>query len=729
MNEGKTDIRLLLMMYALAFILLMEWLLPVVDLTDTDHLGVFLYFIALSFIFGLLKFRWWVSISLKIIYLFLALHYVFFENVFLTQETTSLLITDLVSNFSFIAAGDWENISNPFRTVLFFILLWMTIYLIRHWIEVRKSIVLFYAMTVVFIAVLDTFSSYNADGAIFRIMMTGLLLIGLLTISKLAEKHGRKMSAGMFAGLSLPLLFAVIASGTLASFLPEKEPVWADPVPFLKSLVNADGLKVNGGAVSSSGYDPDDSRLGGSFVQDSTVIFKAAVSNKQYWRIETKNTYTSKGWEQNVVYGDPLSIQPGDRFADDMTIMSDDEEMHSATINMKTPLPFLVYPYGTSSIHTALDVELNYQPENGRFWALEDGEKIELDSYSVDFSEYELYSLKALRESKPEKYGPEVARYLQLPENLPDRVKELALNITETEESVYEKVKKVERYFGRSGFVYDQQNVAIPQGEEDYVDQFLFDTKRGYCDNFSTSMVVLLRAADIPARWAKGFAPGDGKKNSRGLTEYTITNNEAHSWVEAYIPDFGWMPFEPTIGFSNPTRIDYDIELDISDPEIPEMEEQIRQEQEKVETPAKVQNNADPNSLILSIKEFTGKNKWLLLLGLAVTALIAWKLYSHRGKWLPRLVVQTNRSKKSDWEQFSKQYKSLLKQLNRVGLKRSESVTLSEYAELVDSHYGGSNMGRLTEVYEQGLYGGYTTDQDWPGLKEMWESLINRASG
>ena len=97
---------------------------------------------------------------------------------------------------------------------------------------------------------------------------------------------------------------------------------------------------------------------------------------------------------------------------------------------------------------------------------------------------------------------------------------------------------------------------------EDYVDQFLFDTKRGYCDNFSTSMVVMLRSIDIPARWVKGFAPGEYRLNDEGERVYQITNNEAHSWVEAYIPGIGWMPFEPTIGFSNLTDIDYDIELD-----------------------------------------------------------------------------------------------------------------------------------------------------------------------
>ena len=66
-----------------------------------------------------------------------------------------------------------------------------------------------------------------------------------------------------------------------------------------------------------------------------------------------------------------------------------------------------------------------------------------------------------------------------------------------------------------------------------------------------------------------------------------MTNNEAHSWVEAYMPGLGWMPFEPTIGFSGVASIEYDIEMDISDPETPEMKEQEQRNDRKQEKPEK----------------------------------------------------------------------------------------------------------------------------------------------
>lgn len=725
------DVRLLLILYALAFVLLLEWLLPVIELTDTNYLGVFLLFIAISFLLGLIRLRWWFSMPLKAIYLFVALHYVFFNTILVTKETMVLLLNDLLSNFPIILVGDWENITNPFRTILFFILLWMTIYLIRHWIEVRKSILLFYAMTVIFIAVIDTFSPYEADGAIFRIMVIGFLLIGLLTISRLAERQRQKMNVGLFASFSLPLLFAVIGSGMVASFLPAQEPVWADPIPFIKSIVNGEGSGI-GGTTSKSGYGLDDSKLGGAFVQDDTVIFRATVTEKQYWKIETKNTYTSKGWEQNGEISTPVNIMSGSLLPD-APALSEETDQLQAEIKMNKQLPYLVYPYGATNIHTAEEsIFLKHQPETGQYWAVEEGKEVDLAAYRVELVDMPSYSLKALRETSSDDYNvneQELEQYLQLPEQLPDRVRELAFSITDKEDSVYEKAKAVERYFARSGFTYDQQTVAIPKANEDYVDQFLFDTKRGYCDNFSTSMVVMLRAIDIPARWAKGFAPGEGKTNSLGKTEYTITNNEAHSWVEAYIPGFGWMPFEPTIGFSNPTNIEYDIETDMSEPQVPELQEQDRPEIEKDEKPALAKDKDNDTSFVKSVSEFIQKYVWVIVASLLLILVVVWIIHSRRRKWLPKVYIHSFRNQTADWTMFAKQYLLLLKQLERIGFKRAESMTLSEFAVSVDKYFGGKQMQKLTDVYEQGIYGGYTTDQEWASLKEIWEDLIIRASG
>jgi hypothetical protein len=76
-------------------------------------------------------------------------------------------------------------------------------------------------------------------------------------------------------------------------------------------------------------------------------------------------------------------------------------------------------------------------------------------------------------------------------------------------------------------------------------DYFLFDLKRGYCDYYATAMVVLSRTAGLPARLVIGYASGvyDSSQNL-----YQIRAVDAHSWVEIFFPDYGWIAFEPTGG-------------------------------------------------------------------------------------------------------------------------------------------------------------------------------------
>lgn len=82
----------------------------------------------------------------------------------------------------------------------------------------------------------------------------------------------------------------------LAYLAPKPGPQWPDPVPFIAAHTTNQG---QGESASGQriGYDMDDSKLGGSFVNDDTVVFTAKVEDEHYWRIETKDVYTGKGWE------------------------------------------------------------------------------------------------------------------------------------------------------------------------------------------------------------------------------------------------------------------------------------------------------------------------------------------------------------------------------------------------------------------------------------------------
>lgn len=133
-------------------------------------------------------------------------------------------------------------------------------------------------------------------------------------------------------------------------------------------------------------------------------------------------------------------------------------------------------------------------------------------------------------------------RYLNLPEEVPARVLALARDLTATEPTPYDQARAIETYLRTFPYTLD---MPPPPGDQDVVDYFLFDLQQGYCDYYATAMVVLARAAGLPARLAMGYYSGiyDGA-NAR----YVVTEADAHAWVEIYFPGYGWIEFEPTAG-------------------------------------------------------------------------------------------------------------------------------------------------------------------------------------
>jgi transglutaminase-like putative cysteine protease len=145
----------------------------------------------------------------------------------------------------------------------------------------------------------------------------------------------------------------------------------------------------------------------------------------------------------------------------------------------------------------------------------------------------------SLREA-PTQYSTWIeANYVQLPDALPDRVRELAKTITAGESNPYDKATAIEHYL-RTRIKYND-SVNPPPAGRDGVDYTLFDRPEGYCNYYASAMVVLARAVGIPARVASGYSSGE-----YGDGAYHVVEANAHSWVEVYFPRYGWIEFEPT---------------------------------------------------------------------------------------------------------------------------------------------------------------------------------------
>ena len=142
-----------------------------------------------------------------------------------------------------------------------------------------------------------------------------------------------------------------------------------------------------------------------------------------------------------------------------------------------------------------------------------------------------------------------VQKYTQLHDELPERVRDLALQLTASAETPYDKAKAIEFYL--SGFPYTLE-VEPPPFNADGVDHFLFTLGEGYSEYFGSAMTVMLRSIGIPARFVTGYTTGD-KVVDRDL--YVVTDSHSHGWIEAYMPNYGWIPFEPTPGRSIPVAV------------------------------------------------------------------------------------------------------------------------------------------------------------------------------
>ena len=132
--------------------------------------------------------------------------------------------------------------------------------------------------------------------------------------------------------------------------------------------------------------------------------------------------------------------------------------------------------------------------------------------------------------------------YLQLPESLPQRVRDKAADLTVGKDNPYDKAVAISDYLRSETFTYSQE-IEAPPRDADGVDYFLFETQTGYSDYFASSMVVMLRSVGVPSRLAAGYAPGeyDPENDVRVIRDF-----DSHGWVQVFFPEYGWIDFEPT---------------------------------------------------------------------------------------------------------------------------------------------------------------------------------------
>ncbi|UFJ40974.1 DUF3488 and transglutaminase-like domain-containing protein [Brevibacillus humidisoli] len=702
------------------FLLLREWLLPLTGLTDTADLtpfylvvgGVLLLdlLIASRLLTGMVK-------AAGVLYLIYSTYFVtpLFDTTWLYE-----LYVRMMHDLPLVIQQNWLEMSPITRNLLFDLLLAAIVSLLSYLILELRQGLWFVFLTEAYLATLDTFMPYQADGAVIRALVAGFLLLSTIHFASVAAAANAttKSRMGYWRTLIAPLMIICLTVG-VAYAGPKKEPSWPDPVPF---LTGQNGTLPGG--MSKVGYDNNDEELGGPFVQDDRLVFRAATTGKYYWRGDSKDVYTGRGWVKQQP-GYEAIMQPEQHVWESMLFKGLETEKISAHISFENSQRYstIFYP-GQLTQLPALSPQRTIVVQDTQYQSLEaheavsDRERSErsggvITTLPVNVSRYQLtaeapiLSEKALVNAGEEYPSSIRQRYLQLPDQLPPRVMELAEEITKSAPTPYEKVRAVEQYLRYGGrYQYETEDVPVVQPGDDFVDQFLFESMRGYCDHFSTAMAVLLRASGVPTRWVKGFAPGEEVETNGNTKLIEVRNQDAHSWVEVYFPNYGWIPFEATATFVSPLRVNYDLVTESG--------------QQTVAPP--VVNTPDRGPDESRLREMdeqpTGSSggiriTWqMVLVPLAVLAVIVAAAWLYRRRlfvwWLQRKLDTYGESR------FREKYGTLLLLYERVMMPRQDGETLREYVKRL--HLPGDvrqDLWFLTQLYERMLYGFKEVEEKW----------------
>ncbi len=148
--------------------------------------------------------------------------------------------------------------------------------------------------------------------------------------------------------------------------------------------------------------------------------------------------------------------------------------------------------------------------------------------------------------TQDQNYQQVAAVDLQLPNDLSPQVYDLAKQWTYGATDTYSALRALENHLSDTNiFMYSTDNPPIP-ANQDVVD-YLLHNRRGYCTHYATAMVMMARILNIPTRMVNGFSRGhyDPKRKV-----WAVDGSDAHSWVQAYFPAYGWVDFDPTPGYS-----------------------------------------------------------------------------------------------------------------------------------------------------------------------------------
>ncbi|GMA09480.1 hypothetical protein GCM10025886_26330 [Tetragenococcus halophilus subsp. flandriensis] len=480
--------------------------------------------------------KWFIKIPLHFLTLLIGIFLNFSENMLFSLEWATFFCRRVVYLYELFIIGRIGYLPEEIAiSVVFFVM-----FLLAELIIEYERVVISYLIIIGYMLFLIVYNDIELHIEVIFFASLGLLQRFLVTHNK------RKKNYFVITIVLSVLLF--ITWLVPSDFIEMR---MLEPSATLRNYLNEKGFyqfieETGAGNASRSGFSENDEVLGGPLLDDNQIVLEAQQQSPHYWRIDSKRLYSGSGW-QNSAEDAVLTSYSGTEVeaeaSDYQGELASEEEI---ILNREAVDSYIPLPYGNK--------QLEFEDEATEIYMNQETQRIDFQnaapaSFQMNWQDLD-YTMEELSEVSLEAPGTTLD-YLQLPDQLPERVVELAEELTADQDTLIEKVRAIEDYLQNSGnFRYSKIDAGFPTENQDYVDYFLFDSQVGYCDNFSSAMVVMLRAVGIPARWAKGFSSGEQVDENH----YVVRNSDAHSWAEVYFEGYGWLPFEATPSFSQPLQ-------------------------------------------------------------------------------------------------------------------------------------------------------------------------------
>jgi len=289
---------------------------------------------------------------------------------------------------------------------------------------------------------------------------------------------------------------------------------------------------IGGGSLGGAERNP----LGGGIDNETNPFeslsgerqFTAETAHPTYWRVDAYDEYTNGTWVRTEGY---------ENYEPPLTPTGPVDDEHTVSITTEQDTAVLPTAWQPATVSGPNASSLAVSSETGIHAALEypAGSQYTVTTYQYD---PDPRALVVSRANYPETIEQ---RYATPPEDVDDRITTLSDEITESTETPVQAVCKIDDWI-TTNKTYDP--TATHDGEEEPLEQYLFEMDSGNAEYAASSLVVLARSQGIPARYVTGYTPGEQSPNSQD--QYVVREVNAHAWAEVYVTGHGWIPFDPT---------------------------------------------------------------------------------------------------------------------------------------------------------------------------------------